>query len=29
MNDKYRIDRAQLYCPGCGRKCGVEIEEQQ
>jgi uncharacterized Zn finger protein (UPF0148 family) len=27
MEEKYCIDRGELYCPGCGTKCKVEKDQ--
>lgn len=27
MNDDYRINRGELHCPCCGKKCNVEIDK--
>lgn len=28
MNENYKIEVGQIYCPGCGMKCCVEIDKQ-
>ena len=28
MEEKYRIDRATFHCPACGKKCRVELQEE-